>query len=189
MKVLILNGSPNKNGTVANLLGAISQQIDPGHQKDWIEVYDLEMEACQGCMKCRTTKKCCLKKDDAHVTGERISEADILIIGTPTHWGNMSSQLKLLFDRNVPVFMDKNGKGLPVPKQKGKKAIIVAACNAPFPFNVLSAESRGAIRSVKHVMKYGGYKVVKTITQAGTNVNSSISPKVKVLAHLAGKSL
>ena len=43
----------------------------------------------------------------------RYKDADGLIVGTPTHWGNMSAQLKLLFDRNVPVFMGEKPNGFP----------------------------------------------------------------------------
>ena len=77
----------------------------------------------------------------------RYKDADGLIVGTPTHWGNMSAQLKLLFDRNVPVFMGEKPNGFPIPRQKGKSAAIVTACTTPWPFNFIAAESRGAIRA------------------------------------------
>jgi len=38
-----------------------------------------------------------------------------LIVGTPTHWGNMSAQLKLLLDGNVLVFMGEKPNGFPIP--------------------------------------------------------------------------
>ncbi len=75
------------------------------------------MKPCIGCMKCRTTDKCILPEDDAHIIGHKIKSADGLIIGTPTHWGNMSAQLKLLFDRNVPVFMDEKPNEISAPLQ------------------------------------------------------------------------
>ena len=33
-------------------------------------------------------------------------------VETPTHWGNMSSQLKVLFDRIVPVFIGERPNGI-----------------------------------------------------------------------------
>lgn len=189
MNIIALNGSPQKNGTVATMLRLVTSHISPEHDVKWIDVYDLKMKPCQGCMKCRSDKKCCLPQDDAEMAGETIAEADVLLVGTPTHWGNMSAQLKLLFDRNVFRFMDKNEKGMPVPLQKGKKTVIVTACNAPYPFNFISAESRGAIRAVKHVLKTAGYKIDKTISQPGTKVNSGISSGIEKKAMLAGKNL
>ncbi len=189
MKLVILNGSPQKNGTVARMLQLITNNVNPEYELKWIDVYDLKMMPCQGCMKCRSTKACCLPQDDAHLAGETISQADALLIGTPTHWGNMSTQLKLLFDRNVFQFMNKNVKGMPVPLQKGKKAVIVTACSAPFPLNFISAESRGAIRAVKQVMGYGGYHVLKTLAEPGTKPDKNISQKTRKIAMLTGSKI
>jgi len=69
-------------------------------------------------MKCRPDSECILPEDDAHIIRQKIRAADGLVVGTPTHWGNMSAQRKLLFDRNVPVFMDEKANGFPIPRQK-----------------------------------------------------------------------
>ncbi len=38
-------------------------------------------------------------------------DVDSLIVGPPMHLGNMSAQLKLLIDRDVPVFDEWLGEG------------------------------------------------------------------------------
>jgi len=105
MKILVLNGSPRQGGTVASLLMAMAEPLTEGHEVEWVDVCNLSMRYCTACMACREKGACILPEDDAHAVGEKIREADALIIGTPVHWGNMSAPLKLLFDRNVPVFM------------------------------------------------------------------------------------
>ncbi|MBW1702396.1 MAG: flavodoxin family protein, partial [Deltaproteobacteria bacterium] len=127
--------------------------------------------------------------DDAHIIGKKIKEADGLIIGTPTHWGNMSAQLKLLFDRNVPVFMGEKPNGMPMPKQKGKPAAIITACTTPWPFNFIAAESRGAVRAVKKVLHYGGYKVLGKVVKPGTKKNPEISARLLEKARGLGRRL
>jgi multimeric flavodoxin WrbA len=186
MKVLVLNGSPRKNGTVFKMLQLVVDGIAQEHQVEWIDLYSLQIRPCIGCMKCRADSKCVLPEDDAHLIGMKINAADILLVGTPVHWGNMSSQLKLLFDRNVPVFMGEKANGLPLPKQKGKKAIIVTACSTPWPFNFIAAESRGAVRAVKEVLHYGGYKVVGNIVKPGTKTRPDISNRLRNKAHSIG---
>jgi multimeric flavodoxin WrbA len=52
-------------------------------------------------------------------------DVDNLVVGSPTHLGNMSAQLKFLIDRNVPVFMGEKSNGFPISRQKGKPAAIV----------------------------------------------------------------
>jgi multimeric flavodoxin WrbA len=103
MKILVLNGSPRKSGTVVSLLQAVTEPLSAEHEVEWIDVCKLNMKYCSACMACREKETCILPEDDAHMVGKRIQEADALVIGTPTHWGNMCAPLKLLFDRNVSL--------------------------------------------------------------------------------------
>ena len=189
MKVLVLNGSHRSAGTVATLLKHVTEGLPAGSEVDWIDVCKLNMKNCTGCMACRTKKICVLPEDDAHITGQKIADADALIIGTPVHWGNMCAALKLLFDRNVPVFMDESPRGIPVPQQKGKTAVLVTACTTPWPFNFLLPESRGALRAMKEVLRYGGYKIVGTVVKPGTKNDRAIPRHLEKKAQLLGAQL
>jgi putative NADPH-quinone reductase len=189
MKILVLNGSPRAKGTIASLLGAVTKPLSTGHVLEWIDVGHLKMRHCTGCMVCREKGTCVLPEDDAQIVGRKIQEADVLVVGTPTHWGNMSAPLKQLFDRNVPVFMGESPRGIPVARQKGKRAAIVVACTTPWPFNVLLPESRGAMRAVKEVLHYGGYKVVGTLTKPGTKKSRELSPSLMNRANRLGTKL
>jgi NAD(P)H-dependent FMN reductase len=190
MKYIFLNGSPRKSGTVAQLLMAVREEIDVNrHEWEWIDVYDLQMKQCGGCMKCRSTDTCILPEDDGHKVGRKIKNADGVIIGTPTHWGNMSTPLKLLFDRNVPVFIGEKSSGMPVPRQKGKPAVVVTACTTPWPFNFILPESRGAVKAVREVLKYGGYSYLGKIVKPGTKMDSSISLSLQNKARRIGMKL
>jgi multimeric flavodoxin WrbA len=137
-------------------------------------------------MKCRPDGECILPQDDAHIVGRKIKEADGLVVGTPTHWENRSAKLKQLFDRNVPVFMDEIPNGIPLARQKGKPAVIVVACTTPWPFNFLAAESRGAIRSIREVLHYGGYKIIGKIVKPGTKKKPNLSEQLLEKAQNTG---
>jgi multimeric flavodoxin WrbA len=189
MKILVLNGSPRKNGTVASLLKAVAEVLPAENEVEWIDVCKLNMKYCTACMVCREKEVCVLPEDDAHIVGKKIQRADALVIGTPTHWGNMCAPLKLLFDRNVPVFMGESPSGMPVPRQKGKRAVVVTACTTPWPFNSILPESRGAIRAVKEVLHYGGYKTVGTIAKPGTKKSKEISSSLTARAMRLGNKL
>ncbi|AKA72293.1 flavodoxin family protein [Clostridium scatologenes] len=188
-KILVLNGSPHKGGIVYNLLKEIVNGSKDNNEIEWIDVYNLKMKPCIACMKCRTNNKCILTEDDAHIVGEKIRKSDVLIVGTPTYWGNMSSQLKVLFERNVPVFMGESDSGMPIARQKGKIAVIVAACSTPWPFNFIASESRGAVKAIKEVLHYGGYKIVGKIVKSGTKTNRNISEKILDKARKIGAKL
>jgi len=166
MKILILNGGPRKNGATARVLKAMKEGFEKNHEVEWVDVYDLDMKPCRGCLRCRPAGRCVLSDDDAHRMKDAIENADVLVAGTPTYWGNMSGPLKILFDRNVPVF-EYIGTGFPRPRQKGKKAFIVTASASPRPFNQLMSQSRGAVRALKTVLKSGGYRIRGIINVPG----------------------
>lgn len=189
MNVLVLNGSPKKSGTVATLLQSVVNGIESGATTEWVDAYDLSIKPCIGCMKCRQTERCILPEDDGHKIGQKIIDADLLLIGTPTYWGNMSAQLKMVFERNVPLLMGESKNGIPVPKHKGKKAVIVTACTTPYPFNFILPESRGAVRSIKEILNYSGFKTKGVLTKAGTKSNPEITPKLLKKAAKLGARL
>ena len=171
MKILVLNGSPRKNGNVSNLLKKeADRQLkkNPSSEILWENVNDLNFNFCLACMACRSKGSCILPKDDAHRIENEIKECDMLIVGTPVYWANMNGKLKCLFDRLVGVLMGESKLGIPLPLHKGKKAIIVTSCTTPFPFNYFCGQSTGAVRAVKEVLKSSGFKVIRKINLSNT---------------------
>jgi multimeric flavodoxin WrbA len=122
--------------------------------------------------------------------GKKIKEASNLVVGTPTYWGNMSGPLKILFDRNVPVFeyIDPR-KGFPKPRQKGKKAVIVTVSSSPWPYNLLRYQSRGAIRAVATVLRSGGYRLIGIMNLANTRKRSLPPERMLRRARKIGRRL
>ncbi len=183
MKVLILNGSPRKKGVTSQILNQMENLLGNLTTVEHLSVYDMDIKPCIGCLKCRPDKSCVLKEDDAHRTVNKIDEADLMIVGSPTYWGNMSGPLKILFDRAVPTFEYIDGLNIK-PVQKGKKAIIVTSSSAPYPFNLLGSQSRGTVKSIKTILKSGGYKIIKTINIP--NANNFDRKRDKVFADING---
>ncbi len=171
MKILILNGSPRKNGNVSKLLKKKVDQLQIKNSSAeiiWENVSDLNFAFCHGCMACRSKGSCILPEDDAHRIEREIQECRLLIVGTPVYWGNMNGKLKCLFDRLVAVMMGESKRGIPRPLHKGKKAIIITSCTTPFPFNYICGQSTGAVRAVKEVLKSSGFRVIKKINLSNT---------------------
>lgn len=171
MKVLVLNGSPRKNGTIEKIL----KEITAGTDCAFVDVHQLDFHWCCGCMACRSNGNCILEKDDAHIIAEKIKEADVLVIGSPCWWGNINGKLKMLFDRLVYVMMGESKSGIPVPLNKGKKCIIVSACTTPFPFNLLLKQSSGVVREIKEITKYSGFSCMGVIQKAGTKKSRELT--------------
>lgn len=99
MHIVTINGSPRKNGATAGILHTLEQELSAqGAAVDFLDISDLNIAPCKGCMSCYQTGVCCIKDDGDKIT-EQISRADGLIIGTPTYASNISGQLKILIDR------------------------------------------------------------------------------------------
>ncbi|MBN2224876.1 MAG: NAD(P)H-dependent oxidoreductase [Deltaproteobacteria bacterium] len=191
MKMLVLNGSPKKKGKVAGLLSAVVEGANATHDIEWIDVYNLSIKPCIGCMKCRPDKPCAQPTDGSYIVAEKIAAADVLVVGTPTYWGNMSAPLKALFDRIVTTleYIETEKMSLPRPLLKGKRAVIVTASSAPWPLNLLSSSARGAVRSVSVVLKSAGMRIVGTIMLGNTRTMDAIPPRAVRRARSIGRAL
>ena len=172
MNMLIINGSPRKRGNISRMLDAMEEEAKGrGFDTTCISVSDLKVATCTGCMICRTRLQCTLPEDDAQRVLRLIEACDVLVVGAPCYWGNIPGQLKVLFDRIVYGMMGESSNGIPKPLHKGKKAILVSTCTTPFPFNILFNQSRGAVRALKEILKWSGFKVAATVQQGGTKAH------------------
>jgi NAD(P)H-dependent FMN reductase len=191
MRILVLNASPKKKGKVAGLLSAVADGARGTHDIEWVDLYGLSIKSCLGCMKCRPDKPCALPRDDAHVIAEKIAAADVLVVGTPTYWGNMSAPLKALFDRIVTTleYIETGKMSLPRPLLKGNRAVIVTASSSPWPLNLLSSQARGAVRSVSVVLKSAGMRVAGVVMLGNTRGMDEIPGRVLRKATRIGAAL
>ncbi|KPU45430.1 putative NAD(P)H-dependent FMN-containing oxidoreductase YwqN [Oxobacter pfennigii] len=127
MKVMVITGSPNKNGLTA----ACGEQAGLGAAHAGAEVYhvrlnDMNIGLCHACSggwgTCRDEHYCQVQDDfqDLHAT---LKEMDGFVIVTPVYWGDMSESTKAFLDRlrRCEAFK-KSGSFL-----SGKPFIIVAA--------------------------------------------------------------
>ena len=99
--VLILNGSPRKNGATASLAKALVDGAK-GNGNEIKEDYitSMNIKACIGCDSClRTHNGCVQKNDDMAVIYEDMSWADVVVFVSPQFWGTITGQLKIVFDR------------------------------------------------------------------------------------------
>ena len=190
MNILIINGSPRKKGLISQMLDIIREDAErlrvgdgtSGMQRgDRVEVVytnDLNIKPCIGCMACRSKGKCVLGEDDSQRVLKMMQEADAIIMGAPCYWGNIPGQMKLLFDRLVYGMM-RDTPRFPEPLMKGKKCILLSTCTTPWPWNIWFKQSRGAIRAMREICRYSGFKIVATIERGGTVMHPQLSEKDK----------
>jgi len=100
MKIVIINGSPRKNGTTAKILKKMQEKLE--HKENVsVSYYNLEeysLLECSGCLTCYS-KGICHLKDDLESINKDVSESDALIIASPVYVSNVPGTLKKYIDR------------------------------------------------------------------------------------------
>ena len=189
MHLLIINGSPRKKGLISQMLRIFHEQaIATGVEVTEVYANDLQIKPCMGCMACRSKRHCVLPEDDAQRVLTLIEQADAIVIGAPCYWGNIPGQLKLLFDRIVYGMM-RDTPRFPEPLMKGKRLVCISTSTTPFPFNILMNQSRGAIRALREIGRFSGWKIVDTIERGGTATRPQLSPRDISKCHKAFRKL
>ena len=189
MHLLIINGSPRKKGLISQMLRIFHEQaINSSIEVTEVYANDLQIKPCMGCMACRSKQHCVLPEDDAQRVLTLIQQADAIVIGAPCYWGNIPGQLKLLFDRIVYGMM-RDTPRFPEPLMKGKRLVCISTSTTPFPFNILMNQSRGAIRALREIGRFSGWKIVDTIERGGTATRPQLSPRDISKCHKAFRKL
>ncbi len=99
MKILGIVGSPRKEGNTSNLVQeALKPFKEQGAITDLLYLGDHEIKGCHGCEGCQKTYKCVIE-DDMQKIYPLILEADALILGSPTYFYSVTSDMKAFIDR------------------------------------------------------------------------------------------
>lgn len=99
MKIVIINGSPRKNGATAGMLRAMEDRLaERGAKTEFFNICDMDISPCMGCCSCYKTGRCFIEDDGEKLSAE-IAASDGIIIGSPTYASNVSGQLKQFIDR------------------------------------------------------------------------------------------
>ena len=110
MKVLLVNGSPHKNGCTYTALEEIANTLkEEGIDAEIYHIGLKPISGCRGCGACTKLGKCVID-DEVNLFTEKAREADGFIFGSPVHYASASGALTSFMDRAFfSVFM--SGKG------------------------------------------------------------------------------
>lgn len=99
MKVLLINGSPHKNGNTALALAEMEKVFAAeGVDCEIIHVGNQPVRGCIACGSCAKTGKCVF--DDAvNETAEKFAAADGLVLASPVYYAGPNATLTAFADR------------------------------------------------------------------------------------------
>lgn len=106
MKVIAFSGSARKEGNTSLLLTAVLEPLaEAGTETELIELAGNEIRGCMGCYVCylKKNRECVLTKDPVNESINKMAAADAILLGSPTYFGDVSSEMKALIDRSSMV--------------------------------------------------------------------------------------
>jgi multimeric flavodoxin WrbA len=100
-KVIILLGSPRKNGNSTALAGEVERGAEEaGAEVESYNLHEMNIRFCTGCGSCREkTSKNCVIDDDMQLLYPRLREADAVVFASPIYWAHVTAQMKVFMDR------------------------------------------------------------------------------------------
>lgn len=123
IKAVCIIGSPRNNGSTALVVDKIVKGMEEAGVvvRRYVLGY-LNINYCEGCNYCYSMRKC-KQHDDVNAIYEDLLESDVVLVASPSYWGDVTGQLKVFFDRSTP-YCDTGEGGNIVPE--GKYGISVA---------------------------------------------------------------
>ena len=114
-KVLIISGSPNKNGNSALLCEEFKRGAEEaGNQVEKIFIREKKIGycvACQFCKKNGVSGPCAIKDDMGEII-QKMKEADVIVMASPVYFYGIDAQLKTVIDRTYASWMEIKNKEL-----------------------------------------------------------------------------
>jgi len=104
MKVLAINASPRKKWNTAMMIdSALEGAISAGAEGRRIDLYDYNFKGCYSCFECKRTEgpnfgRCAAKDGITEILDEAV-EADILLLGTPMYFNDVTGELRSFLER------------------------------------------------------------------------------------------
>ena len=142
MKIVVLMGSPNKNGSTSILVDNFKRGAEEsGHGVDVIDVCHADVNPCIGCVRCGYEGPC-VQQDGTRTIKAALLSADMVVFATPLYYYGMTAQLKAVIDRFCAYNSSLNSRCL-------KSALLTVAWNADdWTFEALTAHYKTLVRYI-----------------------------------------
>lgn len=181
MKLVAFNGSPRKDGNTFELLNIVLQELEKeGISTELIQVGKQKVRGCIACYKCFKKKnKRCSIDDFINECIAKMVEADGILLGSPTYFCNVSTEMKALIERagmvsraNDDMFKRKVGAAVVAVRRAGAIPVF-QALNTFFTFAQMiipgsSYWNLGVGREKKEVLK--DEEGIRTMQVLGQNM-------------------
>ena len=100
MKVLMINGSPHREGNTFLALSEIAKTLEEeGIESEIVWIGTKAVQGCIACYKCMELGRCVFQDDLYNKLLEKGEECDALVVGSPVYYAGPNGSLCALMDR------------------------------------------------------------------------------------------
>ena len=117
MKIIGICGSPRDKNT-SYMLRTVLEAT--GEEYELVNLKDKDIKPCDACEGCYRSYQCVIK-DDMQEIYDKLSKADIIVLGSPTYFDNVTATMKAFIDRCLPLYLSE--------ELKDKKVALVSVGN------------------------------------------------------------
>lgn len=179
-KIVILNGSPRKNGNTSALVRAFTQGAESaGHTVTAFFLDSMDIHGCKGCFGGHSDRDCpCVQRDDMAEIYPAVRDSEVVVLATPLYYWNMSGQLRTAMDRLFAL--EEGGKNL--LRGNGRaSALLMAAEGSGF---------EDVVTYYDHLMEHLRWKNLGHVLAGGNMATGDIQGKPELqMAFDLGKSI
>ncbi|MCL2579754.1 MAG: flavodoxin family protein [Oscillospiraceae bacterium] len=129
MKVFAINGSPRHDGNTAHMLQAVLDVCaQAGAETELFQAGGREVKGCMACGGCAKRHPGeCATKDWVNEVYKKMTEADAIVIGSPTYFCDLTPEIKAVIDRCG--YINRSG-GTPLSRKVGAAVSAVRRAGA-----------------------------------------------------------
>lgn len=140
MRVTVLFGSPNPEGTTASLTQSFLRALPEGTPVRFFDCAALAPKSCEGCGACEASGACKYRDlDDLFAACE---DCDVLLVATPVYNYSVPAPLKAVFDRCQPYYF-RNFRAIDMPTDPKRRGLlfITAGRSGKYSFDIIKKQT------------------------------------------------
>ena len=179
-KIVILNGSPRKNGNTSALVKAFTEGAESaGHSVTAFFLDGMDIHGCKGCFGGHSGQECpCVQRDDMAQIYPAVRDGDVIVLASPLYYWTMSGQLRTAVDR---LFALEEGGGNLLRGNGKASALLMAAEGHGF---------EDALQYYNHLMEHLRWRNLGHVLAGGNTDADDIQGKSELQqAFELGKSI
>lgn len=138
MKAVAFNGSPRKGGNTEIMLKRVLATLKTeGIETEFVHIGGKPLRGCTACGICLENKngKCAITTDEMNTYIEKALAADIILLGSPTYFTDVTAEMKAFIDRLGYVT---RGSGHLLKRKIGAAVVAARRAGATHAFDTMN---------------------------------------------------